>query len=142
MKKLLAHLIAIAVTSTAFAAQNTDSSLFYFQKGLEEKKAKRYLVASDHFTKAIAINAAYVDAYIENGYANNEMRRTDAAKADFVKFLTYSYASCLETVFHIEKIAKLYPDIIENEQEFISKYNELSAKIYNFIKYVEENWKS
>lgn len=63
-------------------------------------------------------------------------------KADFVKFLTYSYASCLETVFHIEKIAKLYPDIIENEQEFISKYNELSAKIYNFIKYVEENWKS
>lgn len=63
-------------------------------------------------------------------------------KADFVKFLTYSYASCLETVFHIEKIAKLYPDVIENEQEFISKYNELSAKIYNFIKYVEENWKS
>jgi hypothetical protein len=34
----------------------------------------------------------------------------------------------------------LYPEIIENEQEFIPKYNELSAKIYNFIKYVEENW--
>ena len=63
-------------------------------------------------------------------------------KADFIKFLTYSYASCLETVFHVEKIAKLYPNIIENEQEFISKYNELSAKIYNFIKYVEENWKT
>jgi four helix bundle protein len=63
-------------------------------------------------------------------------------KADFIKFLTYSYASCLETVFHIEKITKLYPEIIENEQEFINKYNELSAKIYNFIKYVEENWKT
>jgi four helix bundle protein len=55
-------------------------------------------------------------------------------KSDFVKFLTYSYASCLETVFHIEKIAKLYPEIIKNEQEFINSYNELSAKIYNFIK--------
>lgn len=35
-------------------------------------------------------------------------------KADFVKFLTYSRASCLETVFHIEKITKLYPDVIPN----------------------------
>jgi tetratricopeptide (TPR) repeat protein len=87
MKKILAHLIAMAVTSTAFALQNTDSSLFYFQKGLEEKKARRHLVASDHFTKAITLNAAYVDAYIEKGYANNEMRRTDAAKADFTKAL-------------------------------------------------------
>lgn len=63
-------------------------------------------------------------------------------KADFIKFLTYSWASSLETVSHIEKIAKLYPGIIENEQEFISRYNELSAKIYNFIKYVEENWRT
>jgi four helix bundle protein len=63
-------------------------------------------------------------------------------KADFVKFLTYSYASCLETVYPIEKIAKLYPEVFKNEEEFISKYNELSAKIYNFIKYVEENWKT
>jgi four helix bundle protein len=63
-------------------------------------------------------------------------------KADFIKFLTYSWSSCLETVFYIEKISKLYPEVIENEIEFINKYNELSAKIYNFIKYVEENWKT
>jgi len=63
-------------------------------------------------------------------------------KPDFVRFLTYSYASCLETVFHIEKISILYPEIIENKTEFISKYNELSSKIYNFTKYVEENWKT
>ncbi len=87
MKKILISLIAVAFTATGFAAQNTDSSLFYFQKGLEEKKAKRYLVASDHFTKAIELNAAYVEAYIENGFANNEMHRTDAAKTDFTKAL-------------------------------------------------------
>ena len=63
-------------------------------------------------------------------------------KADFIKFLTYSYASCLEAVFHIQKITTLYPTIIENDQEFIDKYNELSAKIYNFTKYVEQNWKT
>lgn len=62
-------------------------------------------------------------------------------KADFIKFLTYSWASCLESVFHIEKIAKLYPEVIDDSDLLISRYNELSAKIYNFIKYVEENWK-
>jgi four helix bundle protein len=63
-------------------------------------------------------------------------------KADFIKFLTYSWASCLETVFHLEKINKLYPNIIDDKEKFTSKYNELSSKIYNFIKYVEENRKT
>jgi four helix bundle protein len=63
-------------------------------------------------------------------------------KADFIKFLTYSWSSCLETVFHIEKINTLYPDVLDNKEEFTNKYNELSSKIYNFIKYVEDNWKT
>lgn len=63
-------------------------------------------------------------------------------KADFIKFLTYSWSSCLETVFHIEKINTLYPNVIDNKDEFTNRYNELSSKIYNFIKYVEENWKT
>ncbi|WP_130734269.1 four helix bundle protein [Flavobacterium sp. J27] len=63
-------------------------------------------------------------------------------KADFIKFLTYSWSSCLETVFHIEKINNLYPEIIPDDLELIRRYNELSAKIFNFIKYVEENWKT
>jgi tetratricopeptide (TPR) repeat protein len=87
MKKPTIFLIILAIAIPGLAAQNSDSSQFYFQKGLEEKKARRYLVASGHFTKAIEFNAAYVDAYIEKGYTNNEMRRTDAAKADFIKAL-------------------------------------------------------
>lgn len=63
-------------------------------------------------------------------------------KADFVKFLTYSWSSCLETVFHIEKINNLYPNVIPDDLGLIRRYNELSAKIFNFIKYVEENWKT
>jgi tetratricopeptide (TPR) repeat protein len=87
MKKLFTFIISIAIATTGLAVQNSDSSLFYFQKGLEEKKAKRYQVATDHFTKAIVLNTSNIDAYIERGFANNEMRRTEAAKADFTKAL-------------------------------------------------------
>jgi tetratricopeptide (TPR) repeat protein len=86
MKKLLA-LLTVTTFVINVSAQISDSSQFYFQKGLEEKKAKRYLVASNNFTKAIELNPGFVDAYIESGYANNEMRKTDAAKADFTKAL-------------------------------------------------------
>lgn len=86
MKKSLTLLIAIGFTHV-LSAQNTDSSQFYFQKGLEEKKAKRYQLASDHFSRAIQLNPVYVDAYLENGFANHEMRRTDAARAAFTRAL-------------------------------------------------------
>ena len=75
MKKLLA-LLTVTAFAVSVSAQISDSSQFYFQKGMEEKKAKRYLVASSHFTKAIELNPGFIDAHIENGYANNEMRKT------------------------------------------------------------------
>jgi four helix bundle protein len=62
-------------------------------------------------------------------------------KADFIKFLVYSHSS-LETINHIEKIVRLYPEIIEKNNELINRYEELGGKIFNFIKYVEDNWKS
>jgi len=86
MKKILALLSVTAFAVSAYA-QISDSSQFYFQKGLEEKKAKRYLVSSNYFAKSIQLNPRFVEAYIESGYANNEMRKTDAAKADFTKAL-------------------------------------------------------
>ncbi len=61
-------------------------------------------------------------------------------KADFIKFLVYSHSSCLETINHIEKLSKLYPNSFENN--LIINYEELGGKLFNFIKYVEENWKN
>lgn len=84
MKNLITLLLAFAIAGS-LAAQNSDSSKFYFQKGLEEKKARRFLVASNHFIKVIQLDPAFTDAYIESGLANNEMRKTDAAMADFTK---------------------------------------------------------
>lgn len=63
-------------------------------------------------------------------------------KAEFVRFLFFSWSSSLETVNHLEKINHLYSGVIENNEELILKYNELSSKIFNFIKYVEQNWKT
>jgi four helix bundle protein len=63
-------------------------------------------------------------------------------KPDFIRFLIYSHASCLETINHLEKLEYLYPvekNIFNNLGE---QYDILGAKIYSFIKYVEQNWKS
>ncbi len=52
---------------------------------MEEKAAKRYLVAAKHFDKAIHFKPDFINAYIENGFVNREMRRTDEAKQNFTK---------------------------------------------------------
>ncbi len=52
---------------------------------MEEKAARRYLVASNNYVKAIKFNPKYTEAYVENGLVNNEMRKTDAAMQNFVK---------------------------------------------------------
>jgi tetratricopeptide (TPR) repeat protein len=76
--------ILVAISAHAFA-QTTDSSTYFFNKGVEEKNAKKYLVASRNFDKAIKLNPKYTAAYIENGYTNLEMRKTDFAIQSFTK---------------------------------------------------------
>ena len=61
-------------------------------------------------------------------------------KADFIKYLTYSHASNLETLCHYEKIQFLYPNFENEIKPLQNDYDVLGAKIFNFIKYVESNW--
>jgi four helix bundle protein len=63
-------------------------------------------------------------------------------KADFIRFLVFSHSSCLETINHLDKLSNLYPTETENFLELSVQYDTLGAKIYSFIKYVEQNWKS
>ncbi len=61
-------------------------------------------------------------------------------KADFIKFLVYSYASHLEAKSQDEFLYKAL-----NDETWLTTYNELDhlgIKIYNFINYVEANWKT
>ncbi len=63
-------------------------------------------------------------------------------KADFIKFLIFSHSSCLETINHLEKLRHLYPEEENIFNNLYHQYDELGGKIYNFIKYVEQNWKT
>ena len=83
MKNILT--ITLLLASASAFSQTTDSASYFYQKGIEEKTAGRWLVASQNFEKAIRLNPKYSAAYLENGKVNLEMRKTDAAKANFIK---------------------------------------------------------
>jgi len=60
-------------------------------------------------------------------------------KQDFRKYLIYSHASLLECLSQLEMIDQLYD--IPEINILKGKYEILGAKIYSFIKYVENEWK-
>ena len=62
-------------------------------------------------------------------------------KADFIRFLVFSHSSCLETIGHIYKITVLYPNLKAEFDSFIQIYENLGGKIFNFMSFVEKNWK-
>jgi four helix bundle protein len=59
-------------------------------------------------------------------------------KADYIKFLTYSLASCDETMNHILTIKTIYHEI-NDFLEFEDQYDKLGRKINNYIQFVESN---
>lgn len=61
-------------------------------------------------------------------------------KQDFIKFLTYSHASNLETLCHLEKLEFLYPNLAEELDLIRKEYDILGSKIFSFLRYVENNW--
>ncbi|MEO6672184.1 MAG: tetratricopeptide repeat protein [Ginsengibacter sp.] len=83
--KTLTLLSIAAFACIQLNAQTPDSSQFYFKKGTDEASAKRYLIAGKYFDMAINFNSKFTEAYIENGKANLEMRKVDAALVNFTK---------------------------------------------------------
>lgn len=82
MKNLFLAGLTLFITANLFA--QSDSSQSYFNKGMDEKNARRYLVASKYFDKASQLDPNNVEAFLENGRVNLEMRRMDAAQALFL----------------------------------------------------------
>ena len=62
-------------------------------------------------------------------------------KLDHIKFLVYATASCDELKTQLKMIIQLYPNLKEF-QELIDPYQKLSIKINNYIRYVQNNWKT
>ena len=84
MKNPLLLVTCLMACGAAFS-QKTDSAQFYYKKAIEEKKAKRFLVSSNYLSKAVQFNPRYTEAFLESGFVNLEMRKTDAALSDFKK---------------------------------------------------------
>lgn len=108
-------------------------ALFYeiHQSSLQLPKHELYELGSQIRRSADSVNSNIVEGYGRKRY-----------KADFIKFLVYSHASCLETKAHLIKIKHIYISLLPEVDRFISDYDILGAKIYNFIQYVESNWKT
>jgi four helix bundle protein len=62
-------------------------------------------------------------------------------KADFIKFLIYSHASCDETIVHLNFIKDTHKVDNKEINIFLEKYDELGRKINKFVQYVEKEWK-
>ncbi|MCK4653762.1 MAG: four helix bundle protein [Candidatus Cloacimonetes bacterium] len=75
-----------------------------------------------------------ITANIVEGYGRNRY------KADFIKFLTYSHASCAETIGHLLFIEALHPKI-KLASKLLIDYDKLGRKINRYIQYVKKNWR-
>ena len=106
-------------------------SLFYKTHTLSLKLPKYELY---ELGSQIRRSADSVVSNIVEGYGRKQY------KADFLKFLTYSHASNLETLCHLEKIINLYPNVVGEVKLLQKNYDILGAKIYTFIKYVKNHW--
>ena len=62
-------------------------------------------------------------------------------KADYIRFLTYSHASCDETILHLNFINDTHSMNEKEMKYFFEKYDELGCKINKYIQYVESEWK-
>lgn len=120
MKQILFTLV-IVFTATQIFSQS-DSARFYFSKGMDEQTARRYMVSSKHFDKAIQFDAKYTSAYIENAKVNLCMRKIAVAQTNFEK----AYELQPDNQIAIKELANLY---INNRQ--YQKASELAQKCKN-----------
>ena len=64
-------------------------------------------------------------------------------KADFIRFLTYSHASCDETIAHLNFIKDTHGETIDmlSIKDLLDGYATLGKKINKFTAYVDREWK-
>ena len=139
MKNFL-FIFSLIICYTIEAAPLADSAKIYFEKGMVEKTAKKYHLATLNFDKAIKFNPAYFDAYVENAFANTEMRRTDVAKAHFTKAHELQPSNTIV----IKELATLYYNYRQWDKaiEFVSKCNTCDNKdrIIGMANFEKENY--
>lgn len=61
-------------------------------------------------------------------------------KKESERFLVFSHSSCDETIGHLEKIIRLYPELKNDFESLRDDYDLLGGKINNYLKWVRINW--
>jgi four helix bundle protein len=74
-----------------------------------------------------------ISANIVEGYCRRRY------KAEFIRFLVFSHASCNETIEWMEYVRDCHPDFQEGTEDFLPRYNQLGGKINRFIGAVERD---
>ena len=92
-------------------------------------KYELYELGSQVRRSSESINSNIIEGYGRRRY-----------KADFIKFLVFAHASTLETKGHLEKIRGLYPHLQAEASALLDAYDQLGARIFTFIQYVEKHW--
>jgi four helix bundle protein len=94
-------------------------------------KYELYELGSQVRRSANSINSNIVEGFGRRRY-----------KSEFVRFLIFAQASNDETISHLCKINKLYPDFEDHTSGLLESYNILGAQINKFIQYVETSWRT
>ena len=110
---------------------NLSMSLFYKTHIMSLKLPKHELY---ELGSQIRRSSDSVATNIVEGYGRRRY------KQDFIKFLTYSYASNLEPLCHLEKLQFLYPNLSDDFGAIKIEYDIFGSKLFSFLRYVENNW--
>ena len=84
MKNVIYLFTAILCWQTSLS-QSADSSFVYYKKGLEEKNARRFMVAYKNFQKSVEYKKDNIDAQTQLGLTALELRDYGNAEVALLK---------------------------------------------------------
>ena len=78
-------MVIAVLSANLLPAQSNDSSSFFYQKGLEEKNKRLFMVSYNDLQKSLEYNPSNTDALRETGLVAVELRKYENAKIFFQK---------------------------------------------------------
>jgi four helix bundle protein len=106
-----------------------DLAIKIHKLSLDLPKYEMYEEGSQIRSSSKGITSCIVEGYGRKKY-----------KAEFIKFLIYSHASCDETILHLNFLKDTHTLDGEEVKFLLDTYNKLGSKISKFIQYVEKEW--
>ena len=124
-------------------AHSQDSASYFFNKGKEEKEARRFQIAYQQFQKALAVSPARTEFQKEAGLVAFELRRYDVARNHFEKVYQQDKndATVIAHLAQLNFSLRRWPEAIEfaqmmKQKQIGSNYNYILGKSF----YEQENY--